>query len=233
MSSKCFSLGTSCSLFLGSSQLASAKPGPRQHHGPHVTCPAVGKNCRRRKIASPSRTLCGKWKVKNTKFVLHQVGHRNNSSLRTSPSSPLAVNPCVSRRPHLPDRSPPYASSSHADTTKTRAVRLKRERGNFSAPLHNHKSPIMAPSFDHLREADLDDDEFNEDDIDISDLRERFEVQLEQGYDSFVVIDGLPEVTEEQKPKLVKFLLKKLNTVGKTREELIYMPIGDNGKSLR
>ncbi|KAF7553327.1 hypothetical protein G7Z17_g3729 [Cylindrodendrum hubeiense] len=91
----------------------------------------------------------------------------------------------------------------------------------------------MAPSFDHLREADLDDDEFNEDDIDISDLRERFEVQLEQGYDSFVVIDGLPEVTEEQKPKLVKFLLKKLNTVGKTKEELIYMPMGENGKSLR
>ncbi|RSL92779.1 Eukaryotic translation initiation factor 3 subunit B [Fusarium oligoseptatum] len=91
----------------------------------------------------------------------------------------------------------------------------------------------MAPSFDHLRDADLDDDEFNEDDIDISDLRERFEVQLEQGYDSFVVIDGLPEVTEDQKPKLVKFLLKKLNTVGKTREDLVHMPMGDNGKSLR
>ena len=91
----------------------------------------------------------------------------------------------------------------------------------------------MAPSFDHLREADLDDDEFNEDEIDISDLREKFEVQLEMGYDTFVVIDGLPEVTEEQKPKLVKFLLKKLNTVGKTREDLIYMPMGEDGKSLR
>lgn len=91
----------------------------------------------------------------------------------------------------------------------------------------------MAPSFDHLREADLDDDEFNEDEIDTSDLRERFEVQLEQGYDTFVVIDGLPEVTEEQKPKLVKFLLRKLNTVGKTSEDLIYMPMGDDGKSLR
>ncbi|KAJ4139648.1 Translation initiation factor 3 subunit b [Fusarium oxysporum] len=91
----------------------------------------------------------------------------------------------------------------------------------------------MAPSFDHLREADLDDDEFNEDDIDISDLRERFEVSLEQGYDSFVVIDGLPQVTEDQKPKLVKFLLKKLNTVGKTREDLIHMPMGDDGKSFR
>lgn len=91
----------------------------------------------------------------------------------------------------------------------------------------------MAPSFDHLREADLDDEEFNEDEIDVSDLREKFEVQLDQGYDSFVVIDGLPEVTEEQKPKLVKFLLKKLNSVGKTREELIHMPMGDDGKSMR
>jgi len=58
-------------------------------------------------------------------------------------------------------------------------------------------------------------------------------VQLEMGYDTFVVIDGLPEVTEDQKPKLVKFLLKKLNTVGKTREDSIYMPMGEDGKSLR
>lgn len=91
----------------------------------------------------------------------------------------------------------------------------------------------MAPSFDHLREADLNDDEFNEDDIDFSDIRERFEVQLEKGYETFVVIDGLPEVTEDQKPKLVKFLLKKLNSVGRTKEDLIHMPMGEDGKSLR
>ncbi|ROT37068.1 eukaryotic translation initiation factor 3 subunit B [Sodiomyces alkalinus F11] len=91
----------------------------------------------------------------------------------------------------------------------------------------------MAPSFDHLREADLDDDDYDEEEIDISDLREKYEVQLEQGYDAFVVIDGLPEVNEEQKPKLVKFLLKKLNQVGKTREDLIFMPMGEDGKSLR
>ncbi|EON99421.1 putative eukaryotic translation initiation factor 3 protein [Phaeoacremonium minimum UCRPA7] len=91
----------------------------------------------------------------------------------------------------------------------------------------------MAPSFDHLREADLDDDEFDEDEIDLSDLREKYEVQLDQGYDTFVVVDGLPEVTEDQKPKLVKFLLKKLNQVGKTREDSIFMPMGENGKSLR
>lgn len=94
----------------------------------------------------------------------------------------------------------------------------------------------MAPptaTFDHLREADLDDDEFDEDEVDVSDLREKYEVALDQGYDHFVVVDGLPQVTEEQKPKLVKFLQKKLNTVGKTREDQIYMPMGDDGKSLR
>lgn len=90
----------------------------------------------------------------------------------------------------------------------------------------------MAPSFDHLREADLDDDEFDEEEVDISDLRAKYEVQLEQGFDTFVVIDGLPVVTEDQKPKLVKFLLKKLNTVGRTREDSIEMPMGEGGKSL-
>jgi hypothetical protein len=92
---------------------------------------------------------------------------------------------------------------------------------------------IMAPTFEHLREEDLDDDDYDEDELDFSDLREKLEVQLESGYDTFVVIDGLPEVNEEQKPKLVKFLLKKLNTVGKTREDLIYMPMGEDGKSMR
>lgn len=88
-------------------------------------------------------------------------------------------------------------------------------------------------AFAQLQDANLDEEEYDEEEIDISDLREKYEVQLEQGYDAFVVVDGLPEVTEEQKPKLVKFLLKKLNSVGKTREDLIYMPMGDNGKSLR
>ena len=91
----------------------------------------------------------------------------------------------------------------------------------------------MAPSFDHLRDADVDEDDYDEEEIDFSDLREKYEVQLEQGYDTFVVIDGLPQVNEEQKPKLIKFLLKKLNTVGSTREDNIFMPMGDDGKSLR
>jgi translation initiation factor 3 subunit B len=91
----------------------------------------------------------------------------------------------------------------------------------------------MAPSFEKLRDANLDDEDLNEEEIDISDLREKFEVQLEQGFDCFVVVDGLPEVNEEQKPKLLKFLLKKLNQVGKTREDQVHMPMGEDGKSLR
>ncbi len=90
----------------------------------------------------------------------------------------------------------------------------------------------MAPSFDQLREADLDEDEFDEDEVDVSDLRAKFEVQLEQGFDTFVVIDGLPLVTDDQKPKLVKFLLKKLNSVGRTSEDNVEMPMGPDGKSL-
>lgn len=91
----------------------------------------------------------------------------------------------------------------------------------------------MAPTFEHLREADLDDDEFNEDEIDISDLKEKFQVQLESGYDTFVVIDGLPQVNAQQKPKLIKFLLRKLNTVGRVPEESVFMPLGEDGMSLR
>ena len=46
-----------------------------------------------------------------------------------------------------------------------------------------------------------------------------------------MVIDGLPIVAEAQKEKLVKFLLKKLNSVGRTKEDAVFMPLGDNGMS--
>lgn len=63
------------------------------------------------------------------------------------------------------------------------------------------------------------------------DLREQYEVRLEEGLDAFVVIDGLPIVPEESKPKLIKFLLKKLNTIGKTREDAIFMPVNNKKMS--
>ena len=64
------------------------------------------------------------------------------------------------------------------------------------------------------------------------DLHEQFEVQLEEGLDTFVVVDGLPIVTEDNKPKLVKFLTKRLNEVGKAKADQIFMPIDEaTGKS--
>lgn len=87
----------------------------------------------------------------------------------------------------------------------------------------------MAPSFDHL--PDPEEDEYDEDELDFSDLHEKFQVQLQQGLDTFVVVDGLPKVTEETKAKLIKFLLRKLTSVGKTKEDLVYMPVGESGET--
>lgn len=81
----------------------------------------------------------------------------------------------------------------------------------------------MAPSYDNLPV----DDDFDENEIDFSDLQEQYEVRLDEGLDSFVVIDGLPKVPEESRQKLVKFLLRKLNDAGKAKEDGIYMPLNE------
>jgi translation initiation factor 3 subunit B len=70
----------------------------------------------------------------------------------------------------------------------------------------------MAPSYENLP---LEDEEFDESQIDFADIEEQFQVRLDEGLDAFVVIDGLPVVPEDSKQKLVKFVLRKLNTVGK------------------
>lgn len=86
----------------------------------------------------------------------------------------------------------------------------------------------MAPSFDTLSEQDLHEEEVE---IDFSDLKAQYEVRLEKGLDAFIVIDGLPVVPEDSKPKLIKFLLKKLNSVGRTSEDAVFMPMTDKGMS--
>ncbi|KAH9844435.1 Eukaryotic translation initiation factor 3 subunit B [Teratosphaeria destructans] len=52
---------------------------------------------------------------------------------------------------------------------------------------------------------------------------------MEEGLDTFIVIDGLPKVPPGSKDKLVKFLLRKLTTVGKTKEENVFMPMNEAG----
>lgn len=66
---------------------------------------------------------------------------------------------------------------------------------------------------------------------DRADLKAQYEVRLEEGLDTFVVIDGLPVVPESNKGKLIKFLLKKLNSVGQTSEEAVYMPLNEKNES--
>lgn len=83
----------------------------------------------------------------------------------------------------------------------------------------------MAPSYDNLPDEEL----FDEDEIDFSDLREQYEVRLEEGLDTFVVVDGLPKVPEDSRQKLTKFLLRKLNTVGTATEDGVYMPVDESG----
>ncbi|KAL9076779.1 MAG: hypothetical protein Q9161_000764 [Pseudevernia consocians] len=85
----------------------------------------------------------------------------------------------------------------------------------------------MAPSFDNLTEDNGTYD--SEEEIDFSDLKEQYDVRLEQGLDAFVVVDGLPVVPEDSKPKLVKFLVKQLNKAGKVKEDGFFMPVNDKG----
>ncbi len=100
----------------------------------------------------------------------------------------------------------------------------------------------MAPSFDNLTEDNGTYD--SEEELDFSgppivtlantekltsctDLKEQYEVRLEQGLDAFVIVDGLPVVPEESKPKLVKFLVKQLNKAGKVKEDGFFMPANE------
>ena len=56
-------------------------------------------------------------------------------------------------------------------------------------------------------------------------------MKLEESLDTFIVIDGLPIVPEDSRQKLVKFLLRKLNAVGHTSEDAVFMPINDKKMS--
>ncbi|KAF2015921.1 eukaryotic translation initiation factor-like protein 3 subunit B [Aaosphaeria arxii CBS 175.79] len=86
----------------------------------------------------------------------------------------------------------------------------------------------MAPSYENLP---MEDDEFDESQIDFTDIEEQYQVRLDEGLDAFVVVDGLPVVPEESKGKLIKFVLRKLNSVGKVKEDGVFMPVNDDGQT--
>lgn len=69
-----------------------------------------------------------------------------------------------------------------------------------------------------------------------ADLKAEFEVRLEEGLDTFVVFDGLPIVSEDNKAKLIKFLLKKIKKDGPSSSSIdpnrqIFLPMNENGMS--
>ncbi|PUU81354.1 eukaryotic translation initiation factor eIF2A-domain-containing protein [Tuber borchii] len=70
-------------------------------------------------------------------------------------------------------------------------------------------------------------DEHDDEEIDFSDLRERYEVQLDEGLDTFVVVDGCPKVPADSKPKLIKFLCKRLTEVGRISQDSVFMPLNE------
>lgn len=74
--------------------------------------------------------------------------------------------------------------------------------------------------------------EINLDDLDFSDLEEKYKVNAGLSLDNYVVVDGAPVAPESKVPILIKVLRKLLNTVGQVVEgdEGIYMPL-ENGKS--
>lgn len=91
-----------------------------------------------------------------------------------------------------------------------------------------HTTATMSPSYENLPS---DDEEFDESQIDFTDIEEQYQVRLDEGLDAFVVVDGLPVVPDDNKAKLIKFVLRKLNSVGKVKEDGVYMPLGDDGKT--
>lgn len=52
-------------------------------------------------------------------------------------------------------------------------------------------------------------------------------MKVDEGLDTFIVIDGLPVVPADSRQKLIKFLLRKLNSVGHTSEDAVFMPLSD------
>jgi translation initiation factor 3 subunit B len=77
----------------------------------------------------------------------------------------------------------------------------------------------------------MEDDEFDESQIDFEDLEDQYQVRLDEGLDAFVVVDGLPQVPEDSRPKLIKFVLRKLNSVGRVKDDGVFMPLNDEGQT--
>ena len=70
----------------------------------------------------------------------------------------------------------------------------------------------------------------NEEDIDFSDIEERYQLSFEEGFDNIVVVDNIPLVDETKEEKLIQFLRKIFKNVGEIRDKHFTMPKAVNEK---
>ncbi|CAG8453165.1 798_t:CDS:2 [Diversispora eburnea] len=67
-----------------------------------------------------------------------------------------------------------------------------------------------------------------EDDIDFTDIEEKYQVPFEEGFDTIIVVDNVPIVDESKKDKLLKFIKKIFKNAGDIKESGINMPMEVN-----
>ncbi|OLL26854.1 Eukaryotic translation initiation factor 3 subunit B [Neolecta irregularis DAH-3] len=78
-----------------------------------------------------------------------------------------------------------------------------------------------------------DEDDFVDDQLDFSELEERFQVPFEEGFDAWIVVDGLPIVGEEKKNALLKLVSKLFGKRGTIKTSGPFMPMEEvNSKQM-
>jgi translation initiation factor 3 subunit B len=68
-------------------------------------------------------------------------------------------------------------------------------------------------------------------DIDFSDIEAKYKIDVPETFDNVVVVDNVPIVDHTKEEKLLNVIRKVFKNIGTIKENGIYMPKGDDGKS--
>ncbi|KAG5520058.1 hypothetical protein PMAC_001134 [Pneumocystis sp. 'macacae'] len=63
--------------------------------------------------------------------------------------------------------------------------------------------------------------------IDFSDLEAKYTITFEQDFRSLIVVDGIPQIPEEKREALLKILERQFSSIGKIKDNGIFMPMED------
>src|SRR5436190_538768 len=64
-----------------------------------------------------------------------------------------------------------------------------------------------------------------EEEIDFTDIEEKYKVSFEKGLDTIIVVDNAPVVDQSRVAKLLTFIKKIFKNVGEIKENGIFMPM--------